>query len=68
MSIVWDYREPKYTLEMDILDEGSPCPECRNGVLAFFSKNCSCHVNAPCSSCTDAPLRCEGCKFETEDL
>lgn len=27
-------------------------------------KNCSCHINPPCSRCVDAPIECPACHRE----
>ena len=46
-------------------EEGDECPECEEGKLIWpVVENCSCHINPPCSSCTDSKLTCEGCGWE----
>lgn len=50
-------------------EEGSTC--CRNhcsGVIETHeSDNCSCHLSAPCGSCTAPRNFCPGCGWEEED-
>lgn len=53
------------------MEEGSICPihGC-DGVMQFPPvENCSCHINAPCSACTDNQLTCNVCAYveESED-
>lgn len=50
------------------LEEGDKCPKSGcGGVLDFIrEKACSCHINPPCSACTDAELGCEKCGFKDE--
>ena len=43
------------------LKEGQKCPCCEKGTLQFYSENCSCHISAPCSSCTRSDLKCDHC-------
>ena len=43
------------------LEEGQECPCCEKGNLQFYSENCSCHLSAPCSSCTRSDLKCDHC-------
>lgn len=55
--------------ESKILEEDEKCPLCDDGLMEVFIKNCSCHINPPCSSCTDAPLVCNVCgHYQTADL
>lgn len=53
-------------LAADGSEEGSACGrEGCGGVLAYRkSENCSCHINPPCSSCTNVPLHCPVCQWE----
>ncbi len=45
--------------------EGDQCPECKEGKMLIPKvRNCSCHLNAPCSACVDNPLTCSECDFE----
>lgn len=58
-----------FKCEIADLEEGSPCPEegC-NGVLQNApSRNCSCHINPPCSSCVDAGYECNICGWLSSD-
>ena len=52
-----------------IHEEGGPCPEdgCNGKLDLAPSKNCSCHINPPCSSCVDAGLVCNACGWESSD-
>lgn len=44
--------------------EGDSCPECVEGVLGFEPvRDCSCHINPPCSACVDNPLVCNNCGY-----
>lgn len=48
-------------------EEDGPCPSCRTGRLEYRRKgDCCCHINPPCSACTNAPLFCDACEWETE--
>lgn len=49
-----------------MLEEGQNCPECNKALMKFHVENCSCHISPPCSSCTDAPLMCQGCGYTYE--
>ncbi len=47
---------------MGYYEEGDSCPECDNGKLIYPPvENCSCHINPPCSDCTDRLLTCTSC-------
>lgn len=47
------------------MEEGDDCPdETCDGKMIFVSENCSCHISAPCSACTDSHLACEKCGTE----
>lgn len=49
------------------IEEGCKCPECHEGSMEIpRSKNCSCHISPPCSSCTDRLLTCDSCGWEYE--
>lgn len=49
-------------------EEGDICPECHKGVLEYSPvENCSCHINPPCSACTDRFLLCPDCNFEPDE-
>ncbi len=52
-----------------IHEEGSPCPEvgCVGKLVAAESKNCSCHINPPCSSCVGAGYECPECGWENSE-
>jgi hypothetical protein len=46
-------------------EEGDKCvnEECK-GIYEWGEvENCSCHINPPCSSCTDNELVCSECGF-----
>jgi hypothetical protein len=52
-------------------EEGDPCPECKTGTMIPDEiENCACHINPPCSACTDNPLICNNpdCDFILESL
>lgn len=41
--------------------EGDLCA-CGLGRFTYIREgDCSCHISPPCSSCVDAPLRCDAC-------
>lgn len=46
-----------------------PCPEqgCDGTIKWKPPENCSCHINPPCNSCTDAPLWCSSCEMMWDD-
>lgn len=47
------------------LEEGDFCPVCAIGILEYSPvENCSCHINPPCSGCTDNNLKCLECGYE----
>ena len=49
-------------------EEGDKCPECEEGELYYPPvENCSCHINPPCSACTDRKLVCDKCGYEPEE-
>lgn len=49
-------------------EEGDTCPECKEGILRYSkAENCSCHINPPCSACTDRKLTCDKCGFAPEE-
>lgn len=39
---------------------------CEGVMERYDDRNCSCHLNAPCSNCVDAIYRCSVCSFTTE--
>ena len=50
------------------LEEGDYCPRCRLGALEIYSETaCTCFINPPCSSCTNAILKCSECEWDTDD-
>ncbi|WP_020474510.1 hypothetical protein [Zavarzinella formosa] len=52
---------------MSGIEEGGACPEQCGGILHNPKvENCSCHINPPCSACTDILLACNGCCWEEE--
>lgn len=61
-------RGVKYTRNYD---EGDPCPDpnCL-GTLHYARKPCECSTmkKPPCSSCTDATLRCNTCSEEPQNV
>ncbi len=48
------------------VEEGDKCPEKDCDGIMFFpaSKNCSCHISPPCSSCEEITLTCRDCGYE----
>lgn len=49
-------------------EEGDTCPECGKGKFYFPPvENCSCHINAPCSACTDNKIECDECGYQPEE-
>jgi hypothetical protein len=49
-------------------EEDDRCPECGKGKLYYPPvENCSCHINPPCSACTDNKLICDKCGYEPEE-
>lgn len=53
------------SIEAEYPEEGDKCPACEEGKLAWQSHyqdgGCSCHINPPCSYCTDQDLACNKC-------
>ena len=51
-------------------EEGDKCPECKDGILDWEERktSCSCHINPPCSACTDRRLKCNKCGWLEERL
>lgn len=45
------------------VEEGDVCNRsgCSGVLIPEESKNCSCHINPPCSSCTDCKIYCPMC-------
>ena len=49
------------------IEDGDKCPECRTGKVDWPPiEGCSCHINPPCSACTDRVLTCPECGWEDE--
>jgi hypothetical protein len=48
------------------LSDGDACPEagCAGALHPHRIGDCSCHINPPCSACTDAVLTCDVCGWE----
>ena len=46
------------------LSEGDKCPKCEGKMYYPPVENCSCHINPPCSACTNNVLTCDQCGFE----
>lgn len=46
------------------LEEGDPCPDCGTALDFIRQEPCSCLINPPCPSCTEAPLKCPKCGYE----
>lgn len=50
-----------------VLIENDACPVCIEGIMWYAPvEGCSCHINPPCSQCTDNPLVCDACGYEEE--
>lgn len=49
-------------------EEGDKCQEsgCKGYLIYPETVNCSCHLNPPCSACTDKNLICDTCGWEEE--
>ena len=53
---------------MGFYEEGDKCPECKDGRLFYPPvQNCTCHINPPCSACTDRELECDKCGYQPEE-
>lgn len=53
---------------MGYYEEGDLCPECHDGTLYYPPvKNCTCHINAPCSACVSNQLECNKCGYQPEE-
>lgn len=49
-------------------EEADICPECHKGHLYYPPViNCACHINPPCSACTNRNLTCDTCGYEPEE-
>ncbi len=48
--------------------EGDTCNRngCEGKIYLPKIVNCSCHISAPCSACTDTVLKCDTCDLECE--
>jgi len=47
------------------IEEGCNCPECGKGKMELPPvEGCSCHINPPCSACTNNRLTCNSCGWE----
>ncbi len=52
---------------MSILEEGSQCPDCWEGIMELPPvENCSCHINPPCEACVNNKLECSGCGWSDD--
>jgi len=63
------WRGVVYMICEEVYEEGAPCPEegCKGTLRELPSRNCSCHINPPCSSCTDAGYGCDKCTWTNVD-
>lgn len=52
---------------MGYFEEGDKCPECDGNFHYPPVENCACHINPPCSACTDNRLECDKCGYEPEE-
>lgn len=49
-------------------EEEDLCPECYIGKFGYPPvEGCSCHINPPCSTCTDRKLVCDECGYEPDE-
>lgn len=49
------------------IEEGDKCKACNEGLMEWpETENCSCHINPPCSACTDKVLTCSECGLKDE--
>lgn len=49
------------------IEEGDLCPECKDSRIDWEEHpGCSCHINPPCSGCTDRRLVCSACDWRDE--
>ena len=49
-------------------EEGDNCTECQTGKFYYPPvEQCSCHINPPCSACTDRQLTCNSCGHIPEE-
>jgi len=63
-------REEIHAWATPPIEEGGPCPEpgC-DGTLEFPRvEGCCCHINPPCSACTDNKLTCTECHWEEPEV
>lgn len=65
------------TLYVEDFEIGQRCPftdadneaeQCSGVLMLSAGGDCSCHIKAPCGSCSEAPLVCTVCGWEAEDL
>lgn len=50
------------------VEEGDPCPSCKVGTIVVPpTKNCSCHISAPCHACVSVKLTCNQCGWEDDE-
>jgi hypothetical protein len=50
-----------------VFEEGGKCPECEGSLYYPKVRGCSCHINPPCSACTDQRLQCDTCDWEESE-
>ncbi|MCA7900718.1 hypothetical protein LGM39_15165 [Burkholderia cepacia] len=50
-------------------EEGELCGRggCEGRIEFTKPENCSCHISAPCSACTNTYLHCPGCGWEAQE-
>lgn len=54
---------------MSKFEDGDECPSCFEGLLDYNTRGvCSCHLMAPCPSCTDVFLQCDCCGWEDDGV
>jgi hypothetical protein len=65
------------TLYFEDFIEGQSCPlltedgsgePCKGHLIIKPPVDCSCHISPPCAGCVEAPLVCDTCHWEVEDL
>ena len=56
------------------VNEGDKCNVWNSGIYCKGTmiyppiENCSCHINPPCSQCTDIVLTCDTCGYGSKDI
>lgn len=47
-----------------MFNQEDKCKKCGSTNVDYIADGCSCHLDAPCSGCVNAPLVCKDCNHK----